>query len=95
MNVTIIERKAWEYLQSAFTDFIHRSEKLLGSPNPPSEWLDNADVCRLLNISKRTLQTYRDTGILPFAMLRHKAFYKRSDIEMLLGKGCLEDESNL
>ena len=29
-----------------------------------SEWMDNQDVCRMLNISPRTLQTMRDNGTL-------------------------------
>nr|WP_281625476.1 helix-turn-helix domain-containing protein [Segatella salivae] len=41
-------------------------------------------MCRLLNISKRTLQHYRDTGVLPFAQIGHKCYYKREDVERLL-----------
>ncbi|WP_278622493.1 helix-turn-helix domain-containing protein, partial [Prevotella denticola] len=39
---------------------------------------------RLLNISKRTLQHYRDTGVLPFTQIGHKCYYKREDVERLL-----------
>lgn len=42
--------------------------------------LDNEDVCRLLKISKRTLQYYRDTGKLPFTKFGSKFYYKLSDI---------------
>ena len=49
-----------------------------------ADWLHNGDVCRLLNISKRTLQHYRDTGVLPFAQIGHKCYYKREDVEQLL-----------
>jgi DNA repair protein RadC len=42
--------------------------------------LDNYDVCKLLNISKRTLQRYRDSKDLPFQMIYHKTFYKESDV---------------
>ncbi|EFZ37429.1 hypothetical protein HMPREF0663_10887 [Hoylesella oralis ATCC 33269] len=41
-------------------------------------------MCRLLNISKRTLQHYRDTGVLPFTQIGHKCYYKREDVEQLL-----------
>mgnify|MGYP005874608093 CR=1 FL=1 len=46
--------------------------------------LDNHDLCKLLNVSKRTLQHYRDTGVLPFAQIGHKCYYKREDVEQLL-----------
>lgn len=45
------------------------------------KWLDNQDVCDVLGISKRTLQTYRDKGLLPFSQIRHKIFYKPEDVE--------------
>jgi hypothetical protein len=48
------------------------------------EWLDNQDVCTILNISKRTLQTYRDNGTLPFTQIDRKIYYKPTDIEFLL-----------
>ncbi len=47
-------------------------------------WLDNEDVCNILGISKRTLQTYRDKGLLPFSRIRNKLFYRPDDIEFLL-----------
>ncbi|MBN2747832.1 helix-turn-helix domain-containing protein [Maribellus comscasis] len=42
--------------------------------------LDNYDVCKMLNVSKRTLQRYRSSGELPFQMIYHKTFYKESDV---------------
>ena len=35
----------------------------------------NGDVCRLLNIRKRTLQHYRDTGVLLFTQIGHKPLF--------------------
>lgn len=43
-------------------------------------YLSGADVCRLLHISKRTLQQYRDDNILPFIQIGGKMIYKESDI---------------
>jgi DNA-binding transcriptional MerR regulator len=41
-------------------------------------------VCTTLGITKRTLQTYRENGLLPFCRIRHKIFYKPQDVEKLL-----------
>ena len=30
------------------------------------KWMDNQEVCGILRISKRTLQVYREKGLLPF-----------------------------
>jgi hypothetical protein len=42
--------------------------------------LDNTDLCRMLNVSKRTLQRYRSIGALPFQMIYHKTYYKETDV---------------
>jgi hypothetical protein len=42
--------------------------------------LDNFDLCKMLNVSKRTLQRYRSSGELPFTMIYHKTYYKESDV---------------
>lgn len=40
---------------------------------------DNQDVCLLLNISKRTLQRYRDNG-LKYHTILHKTYYMEKDV---------------
>ena len=49
-------------------------------------WFDPQDVCNMLHISKRTLDYYREKGVLPFSKIGGKIFYKISDIE-----GCLTE----
>jgi len=53
--------------------------------NPMVEkWIDNADACRILKVSFRSLQNYRDNGVLPFSTIGGKIYYKASDIEAVL-----------
>lgn len=47
-------------------------------------WIDGQDVMQSLHISKRTLQTLRDNGTLPYSRVNGKFFYKLSDIEKML-----------
>jgi hypothetical protein len=47
-------------------------------------WIDGQDVMQVLHISKRTLQTLRDSGTLPYSRLNGKFYYKLSDIENML-----------
>jgi excisionase family DNA binding protein len=55
--------------------------------NPLSEvWLDIQEACQLLKISKRTLQSYRDNGILPFSQIGGKIYFRASDIESHLNR---------
>lgn len=47
-------------------------------------WIDNQDVLQTLHISKRTLQTLRTNGTLPYSKIKGKFYYKVADIEQLL-----------
>ncbi|MDH6313008.1 putative site-specific integrase-resolvase [Parabacteroides sp. PFB2-10] len=49
--------------------------------------MDSADVCRTLSISKRTLQTWRNTGKIAYSMLGGKVYYHQSDVEALVQSG--------
>jgi hypothetical protein len=49
-----------------------------------SGWLNSMEVLSLLGISRRTLQTFRDNGTLPFSRIKGNFFYKLSDVQKLL-----------
>ncbi|QGY47743.1 helix-turn-helix domain-containing protein [Maribellus comscasis] len=44
------------------------------------KFLSNRDVCRMLHISSRTLQDWRDTGKIPFIRIKGKILYKQSKV---------------
>lgn len=54
--------------------------------NIQSTFVDNEDFIHLMKISKRTAQTWRDSGTIPFSQIGNKIYYKTSDIEHLLAK---------
>ncbi|AKU69812.1 helix-turn-helix domain-containing protein [Prevotella fusca] len=47
-------------------------------------FLTGEEVCERLYISPRTLQDYRDKGIIPYTQFAGKILYKASDLERLL-----------
>ena len=55
--------------------------------NPlPTRWLDNQKLMQLLEISLRSIQSWRDSNVLPYSQIGNKIFYKASDIQKLLEK---------
>ena len=50
--------------------------------------LDNQDLCMLLGISKRTLQRYRQNGVLTYYIVKGKPYYKASEVKDKLRKIC-------
>jgi carbamoylphosphate synthase small subunit len=86
MDIINIDAKTFETMLSKFENFAKKTEHLcrLHGDRTMNEWLDNQDVCQLLNISSRTLQTLRDNGTLAYSQLSHKTYYKPEDVERIL-----------
>ena len=47
-------------------------------------YLTGREVCEFLFINPRTLQDYRDKGIIPYTQIAGKILYRLSDINRLL-----------
>ena len=88
MEIINVESRTWEMMMVRFEAFIQRVETLCGVTGDKAlqKWLDNQEVCEILNISKRTLQTYRDNGTLSYTQIGHKMYYRPEDVELLINK---------
>ena len=86
MEVVSIERSTYEELLLSFNSFVTKMKEMASISNDKrlGEWLDNQDVCQMLNISPRTLQTLRDNGTLAYSQINHKVYYKPEDVERIL-----------
>ena len=85
MGYFIITDSNWTRLRDEILSLAETCHKAFGEQSRHTDWLQNGDVCKLLKISKRALQHYRDTGgVLPFSPCGHKCYYKREDVEGLL-----------
>ena len=75
-----------EELLTSFNSFVAQMRALAdrGTDKGLVDWLDNQDVCQMLNISPRTLQTLRDNGTLAYSQINRKVYYKPKDVERIL-----------
>ena len=96
MEVITIERSTYEELLTSFNSFVTKMKAMASRGNNKGffaskankfergDWLDNQDVCQMLNISPRTLQTLRDNGTLAYSQINRKVYYKPEDVERIL-----------
>ena len=86
MEIVNIDAETFGKMLSKLESFAERMEHLyrLHGNRDMGQWLDNQDVCLLLKISPRTLQTLRDNGTLAFSRINHKIYYKPEDVEKIL-----------
>jgi hypothetical protein len=90
MEIVAIEGRTFEQMKQRFDDFAKQVKSFCGSGQNKEAWLTNKDVCGLLQISSRTLQSYRDNGTLPYSQIGRKCYYKVSDVEELINQSKTE-----
>ena len=47
-------------------------------------YLTDREVAQILKVSRRTLQEYRNEGLVPYILLGGKVLYRESDLEKVL-----------
>ena len=55
-------------------------------------FLDNQEFLQVMNISQRTAQQWRNSGVISFSQIGAKIYYRFSDIEELLNKNYKKSE---
>ena len=96
MEIVSIERSTYEVIDfvaslveellTNFNRFVAQMKEMAsrGKEKRLGEWLDNQDVCQILNISPRTLQTLRNNGTLAYSQIERKVYYKPEDVKRIL-----------
>lgn len=49
-----------------------------------NDWIDSNEVITILGISRRTWQTYRDEGVIPFVQFGRKIYVRRNDLNAFM-----------
>ncbi|MDR1918384.1 MAG: helix-turn-helix domain-containing protein [Tannerellaceae bacterium] len=85
-----VSKEDFECWMRRILERIERLEKKLTGKEKPRHrvngelLLDNQDLCIMLSCSKRTLQRYRSSGILPFRRIDQKTYYLESDVQRFI-----------
>ncbi|MDX8574582.1 helix-turn-helix domain-containing protein [Elizabethkingia sp. HX WYD] len=90
MEVLAIQKSALDGMKNELKALLELTENATQKYTPifkEEQWLDNQEVCLMMNITKRTLQTYKSKGLLAYSKLNRKNYYKRSDVQALLEAG--------
>jgi CRP-like cAMP-binding protein len=85
MEIVVIEKQTFEQLLSEMRQLASRVELLdqKSKDRRLSKWLNGEDVCELLHISERTLQTLRSLHKIGYAQIGHKFMYRPDEVELV------------
>lgn len=90
MEYIIIEKGLLELLElkvKELSNLIENSSLFNHIPNSPGEkWVENTVLAESLGISTRTLQNYRQRGILGYSVIGRKIYYQSEDVEKLISE---------
>ena len=87
-NEVITHKHEWVRGLFSELDRIAKDAAMVADENQPllggEHYLTDRELSQRLKISRRTLQDYRNNGILPYCQLGGKILYRESDIERVL-----------
>lgn len=89
MDLITKDSETTQVLFSSLDRVLENVEHIVTNYRPAlngEHYLTREEVCQRLCISKRTLQDYRDTGLLGYVQLPGKIIYRESDIMELLDR---------
>ena len=49
-----------------------------------NEWIESSEARKMLGVSQKTWQTYRDNRIIPFSQFGRKIYVKKADLEAFM-----------
>ena len=86
MEIISLEKKAFDMMMTHFEQLTNRVQMFCRKFDDKrlNQWYDNQDVCLILRISPRTLQTLRDNGSLPYTQINRKTYYKPEDVQNVI-----------
>ena len=86
IEIVNIEKTAYDKFVGQFEGFVKKMTEMgnRGTNKCLGDWLDNDEVCKILKISKRTLQTLRDNGTLAYSQINHKTYYRQEDVDNVI-----------
>ena len=85
MAMVVLPQLVWEGVKADIQDMKELLTKE-STEEAGNEWIESKVARRMLGVSPKTWQTYRDRRIIPFAQIGRKILVKKSDLEAFMQK---------
>ena len=95
MEMVIIEKEVLDGLYLRIEEMNQKMKKLyvISGGRDNHTWMDSQEVCQLYGISKRSLQNYRERGMIAFTQIGAKIYFKSVDMETFFMSGYVPAQS--
>lgn len=81
VSLVVIPQQVWE----GFNNTLQELKAILKKENVNSnQWIESTEARKMLKVSPKTWQTYRDERRIPFSQFGRKIYVKKADIEAFM-----------
>jgi len=86
MNLHVITQEDLSILMTKLDSLERKVDALSHKGIGAKQLYTILDACTLLQASKRTLQRYRDNGVIPFSQIGGKIYFTAEDLEVFIAE---------
>lgn len=83
LSMVVLPEVAWKSITSEIASLKSILQKK-SEEEVNGQWVESSEARRLLGVSQKTWQTYRDSRKIPFSQFGRKIYVKRADLESFL-----------
>lgn len=84
-DIIVLDSKSFENLLKLVEGLHAKCDAILAGHSSTGV-LDGREVCKALKITPRTLQRYRDSGVIEFTQIGRKVLYPSKSIEKFMSE---------
>lgn len=85
MTMIMVPEEEWRNLHETLEQIIDLITRR-NADDSGSEWIESEDARKILGVSPKTWQNYRDKRIIPFSQIGRKIYVNRADLDAFLRK---------
>lgn len=85
MTMIMVPEEEWRNLHDTLEQIIDQITRR-NADDSGSEWIESEDARKILGVSPKTWQNYRDKRIIPFSQIGRKIYVNRADLDAFLRK---------
>lgn len=83
MTMIMVPEEEWRNLHDTLEQIIDLITRR-NADDSSSEWIESEDARKILGVSPKTWQNYRDKRIIPFSQIGRKIYVNRADLDAFL-----------
>lgn len=92
INMVVVPQSIWENISKTLSNVEALLQKK-SEEEVSNQWIESTQVRKILGISAKTWQTYRDERRIPFSQFGRKIYVKQSDLESFMQEHYINSRS--